>query len=439
MEITIEKMIYGGEGLARVAQAGETRSQTAFVPFVLPGERVEATATEQKPGLIRTRLERVIEASRERTEPGCPYFRACGGCQYQHADYAKQLEIKDAILRETLERTAKIRWAGDIHTHGSPPWNYRNRTRLKLCVAPFAMGYYKFQSHELLPVEQCPISSPLINRAIDWLWQLGRSGAVAPEITEVELFASAEDTELLVEVYEDARAPMAEEAMAEFAGELRAALPEIRGIAIFESGRNNSAERRRLGSAMEAKLGDSEMTYRTGGAKYRVSAGSFFQVNRFLTEKLIEIAVGGRKDNAALDLYAGVGLFAVQLARQFERVVAVESGAGAFEDLRKNLPRNAKARRGTAEQYLDEARGEFDFVVVDPPRAGLGKRVAQQLAKLGAPQLAYVSCDPATLARDLQVLTAGGYEIEEIDMVDLFPQTFHLETVVKMKRPGRRE
>src|ERR1051326_1516579 len=437
MEVTIEKMIYGGEGLARVAQAGETRAQTVFVPFVLPGERVEATATEQKPGLIHTRLERVIEASRERTEPGCLYFGACGGCQYQQAEYAKQLEIKEAILRETLERTAKIKWAHEMHTHGSPPWNYRNRTRLKLRAAPFAMGYYKFGSHELLPVEQCPISSPLINRAIDSLWQLGRSGTVAAEITEVELFASAEDAELRVELYEDARAPMAEDAAAAFSGQLRAALPEICGIAIFASGRQGSAERRRLGTAMEAKLGESEITYRTSGTKYRVSAGSFFQVNRFLTEKLIEIVVAGREGKTALDLYAGVGLFAVQLAQQFERVVAVESSASAFEDLRKNLPRNAKARRGTAEQYLDEAGGEFDFVVVDPPRAGLGKRVAQQLGKLGTPQLTYVSCDPATLARDLQVLAAGGYEIEEIAMVDLFPQTFHLETVVKMKRSLR--
>lgn len=430
MEITIEKMIYGGEGLARVAQPGESRSQTIFVPFVLPGERVEATAVEQKPGLIRARLEHILERSPSRIEPGCQYFGACGGCQYQHADYAKQLEIKETILRETLERTAKIKWTGEIHAHGSPPWNYRNRTRLKVQQAPFAVGYYKFASHELLAVEQCPISSPLINRALDVFWRLGRSGAVPGEIKEVELFATAEDAELLVELHEDARALMAESSVAPFAEQLRAALPEMRGIAVFESRGQDNLERRRFSKAIETALGAAELIYKSGGVEYRASAGSFFQVNRFLTEKLIEIATAGRKGKAALDLYAGVGLFAVQMARQFERVTAVESSESAFRDLRENLPRNGKARQTTAERYLDEARGEFDFVIVDPPRAGLGKRVAQKLAKRGAPALTYVSCDPATLARDLQVLMAGGHAIQSLHLIDLFPQTYHLETVV---------
>lgn len=434
MEVTIEKMIYGGEGLARVAQPGETRAQTVFVPFVLPGERVEATAAEQKPGLIRARLEHVLEESRDRTKPGCPYFGACGGCQYQHAEYAKQLEMKSAILRETLERTAKIKWTNEIHAHGSLPWNYRNRTRLKVLHSPFAIGYYKFGSHELLPIEQCPISSTLINRAIEAFWRLGRDAVAPNEIEEVELFANAEDAELLVEVYEKARAPISGDEVAKFAERLRGMLPEIRGLTVFDAPWQGTADRRRFENAIEARLGDEALTYKTGGAEYRVSAGSFFQVNRFLIEKLIEIAVAGCDGKAALDLYAGVGLFAVQLARNFERVVAVESGASAFEDLRKNLPRNATAKPATAERFLEEARGEFDFVIADPPRAGLGKRVAQRLAQLRALRLTYVSCDPATLARDLQILTAGGYEIEELHMVDLFPQTFHLETVVRMRR-----
>src|SRR5205085_1896854 len=136
-----------------------------------------------------------------RIEPGCPYFQHCGGCHYQHANYAHQLEIKAAILRETLKRTAKVELSAEIQVHSSPEWNYRNRSRLKIQTAPFALGYYKFRSHELLPVEQCPISSPLINQALAAMWQLGRINRVPIGIREIEFFAGSDDRQLLAEIY----------------------------------------------------------------------------------------------------------------------------------------------------------------------------------------------------------------------------------------------
>jgi 23S rRNA (uracil1939-C5)-methyltransferase len=437
VELQIEKMIYGGDGLARLRQPDESRAQTVFLPFVLARERVEATAIEEKPGLWRGELQKVLTASAHRVEPHCPYFGACGGCHYQHADYGHQLEIKEAILREALERIGKLRWQNEIQAHGSPEWNYRNRTRMKLRARPFALGYYRFKSRELLAVEVCPISSPLINRAVAMLWELGRQQQVPAGIVEIEFFANAEDSVLLIELREDTRQPADQAAIATFAEQFRTALPEIAGIAIFSGRENAPPKLRRLSKELQQKLGKSELCYRTVRGEYRVGAGAFFQINRFMTDRLLEI-VTGRSGKRALDLYAGTGLFAAELARKFHSVVAVESDDIAFGDLRHNLPANARAQHATAEQYVDGLKtgknSNFDLIVVDPPRAGLGKRLAQKLANLAARELTYVSCDPATLARDLAVLIANGYQLRELHLVDLFPQTYHLETVAHLAR-----
>src|SRR5579859_2541622 len=202
IELTIEKMVYGGDGLARHVDEQhpqEGRGKTVLLPFVLEGERVAASITKQKSGFMRALPEKVLSPSPDRIEPHCPYLTRCGGCHYQHSDYEHQLAIKSAILRETLLRTARIEWQGEITVHPSPPWNYRNRARVKVQAEPFAIGYYRFGSHTLLPVEQCPISSPLINRALTAVWQLGHKGKLA-SVAEVEFFANAEDSALLLEV-----------------------------------------------------------------------------------------------------------------------------------------------------------------------------------------------------------------------------------------------
>src|SRR3954466_3129544 len=201
MKLTIEKMIYGGDGLAHLPPDDSGRGKTAFVPFVLPGEEVEASAIEEKPSFLRAKADQILKPSSKRTEAPCPYFQRCGGCHYQHTSYENQLEIKSQILRETLQRTAKIEWKRDIQVLPSPPWNYRNRTRMKVQHDPFALGYYRFNSHELLPVEECPISSPLINKAIAAVWKLGRAEAFGDSIAEVEFFANAADDRLLLEIY----------------------------------------------------------------------------------------------------------------------------------------------------------------------------------------------------------------------------------------------
>jgi 23S rRNA (uracil1939-C5)-methyltransferase len=447
LRLDIEKLVYGGEGLARLPADEHGSGKAAFVPFVLPGETVEAVLREEKPGFARAQLEGILLPSARRIVPRCPYSQRCGGCHYQHTDYEHQLEIKAGILKENLRRIAKLELETELHIHPSPPWNYRNRSRFKVRAVPeFAIGYYRFNSHELLPVEECPISSPLINRALATMWQLGRTGKVPAGIQEVEFFANGDDTQLLSEVY---CSPETADAAEAFAAELKSSLTELSGIALFAA---RSAKAEGQGEPRQISgTGIAHLIYTTKHSSYRVSAGAFFQVNRYLTDELVDIVVPGRRGGrdahrtaggdggatgTALDLYAGVGLFSSVLNREFERVIAVESSHTSHADLLYNSPANVKAVRATTEQYLENAADKLrtQLVVVDPPRSGLGERVIKGLVKLKAPRLTYVSCDPATLSRDLARLLQSGYRVEEAHLVDLFPQTYHLESVFQLVR-----
>ncbi len=445
---TIEKQIYGGDGLARLPSDASThdphgRGKAVFVPFVLSGEKIEATITEQKPGFARARVNTIVEASPQRITPDCAYFTRCGGCHYQHASYERQLEIKKEILRETLRRTAKLELATEIEIHPSPPWNYRNRSRLQVQIAPeFRAGYFKHASHDLLAVERCPISSQLINRGIAALWQSGRDGKVPAGVREVEFFANANDSHLLVEMQCSPEARRA--SIRAWAEEFSACMPEIAGLVAC---REAHPAKYFQPAEKLVTVGEGWLTYRTNAGSYRVSAGAFFQTNRHLTDELVKIVAHGQSGELALDLYAGVGLFSTALGG-FSHVISVESSQTSSADLAYNRSSNGVAVQATTEQYLAgaeksgrSAKGRSvrvgtqpDFVVVDPPRSGLGDRVARLLAKLGAARVAYVSCDPATLARDLVTLVASGYRVEQVHLVDLFPQTFHLESVVQLAK-----
>jgi 23S rRNA (uracil1939-C5)-methyltransferase len=449
--LNIEKLIYGGDGLARLPAAAPEngspgnkdrgRGKAVFIPFVLAGERIEAALTEEKPGFARAQASKIIEPSPHRTQPPCPHFGRCGGCNYQHSTYEHQLEIKKEILRENLRRIAKLELQCEIEVHPSPPWNYRNRSRLQVQTRPeFAAGYFKFSSHELLPVEECPISSPLVNRGIAALWQAGRSGTVVEGVREVEFFANADDTQMLLEILCAPEARRA--AVRAWAEELCASMPQIAGVVAFREPQKGVQE-------PLVAVGASELTYQTKTAAYRVSAGAFFQTNHFLTDELIDLVTTSRSGELALDLYAGVGLFSTALACNFRHIISVESSQTAASDLQYNLPVNGKAVRATTEHYLtghgDKGRAgtgalpqqslhKPDLVVLDPPRSGLGDPVTRALASTGAPRLTYVSCDPATLARDLVSLQAAGYRVEQVHLVDLFPQTYHLESVLQLVR-----
>jgi 23S rRNA (uracil1939-C5)-methyltransferase len=435
LHLTIEKLVYGGDGLARLPADEHGSGKAVFVPFVLPGEQVEGALVEEKPGFVRVRADRILQASTQRVEPHCPYFQRCGGCHYQHTSYEHQLAIKAGILKENLRRIAKLELERELIIHPSPPWNYRNRSRLKVQSAPeFALGYFRFNSHALLPVEECPISSPLINRAIAAFWEWGRAGQVANELQEVEFFANAEDSQLLLGAH---CAPgLSETAAKQLAERIQAAVPQVAGVVVFQSLAANPSKQRGSEPEKIAVAGAGELNYRTGHASYRVSADAFFQVNRHLVGELVELVAETDVAGVALDLYAGAGLFSSALSRRFAQVIAVEASQISHADLVHNSPANVKAVRATSEQYLRSAAGKLqaDLVVVDPPRSGLGADVTRGLVESGVPRITYVSCDPATLARDLGRLLGAGYRVEQAHLVDLFPQTYHLESVFHLVR-----
>jgi 23S rRNA (uracil1939-C5)-methyltransferase len=440
--LTIEKLIYGGDGLARLPaddlpDNNQRRGKAVFIPFVLEGEEVEAHLIEQKRGFARGLVDTLAVPSVHRVEPPCPYFARCGGCHYQHSNYDHQLEIKAAILKENLRRIAKLELETELNIHRSPEWSYRNRTRLTLqTTSEFALCYHKFNSHQLLPIEQCPISSPLINRAIVVLWDIGRNGIIPGEIQEIEMFANASDTELLIEAHckEDVNIdPAAAQRLHE---RLQFQIPEVAGVVIFKDHASSGSSDRAIDREQIQLAGRSDLVYKTSQSSYRVSAGSFFQVNRYLIDELVSIVTAGRSGGTALDLYAGVGLFSSVLYREFQRVIAVESSQTSYADLLYNSPPNVKAVQATTEHYLKKVGGKLhpDLVVLDPPRGGLSESVTKLLASLRSPRITYVSCDPATVARDLRGLLDSGYRVEQAHLVDLFPQTFHIESVFHLVR-----
>ena len=423
MNLKIEKMVYGGDGLARIPGG-----KAVFVPFVLPGEEISATIAKEKSSFARASADQVLQPSERRIKPQCPYFGTCGGCHYQHAGYKTQLDLKGGILRETLLRNAKLEWKGDIIAHSAEPWYYRNRTRLKVRGgSDFALGYHRFASHDLLPVRECPISSPMVNRVIQQLWEIGQAGGVPGGVSEIELFVDHSDTRLVLELIHAAGA----KGIREFAGELQNRIPNVQGVGIFEQGHGGSS----LVAELKDTVGNPSLLYQVGEKSFRVSAGSFFQTNRFLVNQLVKTVVGEFFGNIALDLYSGVGLFANHLAKRFTQVFAVESAAASAADLQKNALKNVVPVKTEVEQFLPRCLNMHpDVVVVDPPRAGLGPKVTQLLAALRVKRISYVSCDPATLARDVRLLLETGYHVEEVHLVDLFPQTFHIETVIRLAR-----
>jgi 23S rRNA (uracil1939-C5)-methyltransferase len=429
LQLTIEKLVYGGDGLARLPADEQGRGKAVFLPFVLEGETVEASLLEEKRGFARARAENIVQASPSRIAAKCPYFGECGGCHYQHTGYAHQLEIKAAILKENLRRIAKIELDTDLIVHPSPEWKYRNRARLQVrCEPEFAIGYYKLNSHQVLPIEECPISSPLINRAIAAIWHMGRAGKMGPGIQEVEFFANADDCELLLQLH---ASDIRRQAAIQVAEEIRSGLPELSGISIMRTIPGRGSEQEQI-----VAMGAGNLVYKTQPAGYRVSYGAFFQVNRHMVDELVGTVTEGHSGDVALDLYAGVGLFSTVLARSFAQVIAVESSPTAGTDLVHNSPSNVRAVPKTAEQFLEGAAEKLrpNLVVVDPPRHGLGETVVRRLAGLGAGRMVYVSCDPATLSRDLAGLLGAGYRVQQAHVVDLFPQTYHVESVFHLVR-----
>jgi len=440
MKLRIESAIYGGAGLGRSPEG-----EAVFVPFTLPGEVVEAKSPDGDHTAREMDLVQVLEPAAERVAARCIHFGDCGGCQYQHAAYGAQRVIKLAILLETMER-AGLRDLPEIALHTREPWEYRNRIRLRVMMVDGALrvGYSRRGSNDFLPIVMCPIAAPVLWRAAEAMVRLVTTDAAVrtwmETVAEMELFCSGDEIRIQIAFFLSDTGVPRERSMRrrggatfeEFCERVKTVAPEIVGAGTFI--------RRGARAVAGATWGTDGLLYEAAGAKYWVSRGGFFQVNRFLVDELVELVTIGKAGGLAWDLYAGVGLFSRRLAERFREIVAVEAGEPAAGDLQAMLAKvgaRHRAVKATTAEFLRAAvlqRERPELIVMDPPRAGLGAEVTALLARVTAAEMVYVSCDPVTLGRDLRAMVDSGYRIETMHLVDLFPQTFHLETVTVLRR-----
>ena len=427
--LSIDKLVYGGDGLAHAD------GNTVFVPYVLPGEEVRANAKSRKKKLIWAELLEVTSPAKERGKAKCAHFQKCGGCHYQHIPATEQLRLKKVILRETLSRLGGVTWDGAIVEHAAEPYGYRNRAQWAVRSGmPRALGYFLPESSVIVPIDECPVLSPRLAQTFARLQEMARSGSLPPGIQEIEAFADSADEKIALNVaFEKFPQPAAELASA-----FQGSLPLIESLLLLDQKKNRFE-----------LTGPGFLAHEAGGYKYRVGHLSFFQVNRFLIEDLLRTVTANAHGALALDLYSGVGFFTLPLAKKFQKVVSVDANLAATRDLYANAEIagvTIVSHNEHAEEFLKKTEEKPDFVVLDPPRAGLGAEAAEKLAELGAKEIVYLSCDPSTLARDLAVLTGSSrkpkeitgpsirYEITEMHLFDLFPQTFHIETLVRLRR-----
>lgn len=418
----VERGLYGG--------AFSIDHSNIVVPFVLPQELIEVADGE---------TQRIVEASPQRVVPKCRHFGICGGCQYQMANDPQQLDIKLSILRDELSN-AEVTPPAEIAAHSAEPYGYRNRIRLRIqrVGGELRVGYNIRSTTEFLPITMCPIAAPMLWSTAQALLASSADRDAAfwlDAASEVELFCNDDMTRVQVTMLCAPRTKAPQGSLARTFNALRQLAPQVNGLHAMASDPRTGPTGRTLDS-----VGTPGLNYKVGDETYWISRGGFFQVNRFLIGKLVTLVTDGHVGEIAWDLFAGVGLFSRVLAKSFTQVTAVEANPTAAADLRTALSKLGPSHRALEQTTLDFLRAAViqrerpELIVLDPPRAGAGLEACALLGRIAAPHIVYVSCDPTTLARDLRALQAKGYGINEVQLVDLFPQTFHIETVVTLIR-----
>ncbi|MEK6604475.1 MAG: 23S rRNA (uracil(1939)-C(5))-methyltransferase RlmD [Nitrospirota bacterium] len=428
--IQIEKLVHGGRGLAH------QEALALFVEGVLPGEQVRVQPGRVKKGYGEARLLEVVQPSPDRVAAPCPVYGRCGGCQLQHASATAQLAIKRDILAETLARLGGLAGIHVPPVTASPEiYGYRSRARLAVAVpsrgAP-SLAYFEEGSHRPVPIAACPLLAPRLNEAVAYLNQmLAGSRAAASQLQEIRLGLSVTTGEVVFQyVAEQCQRPQADAWFAR----VRAGFAGVKGQVMI-AGRG--AQQRRWTE------GETTLTEQVGPLRLRCSDRSFVQANWKLNETLGKTvtawALEARTDAPlrVLELYAGIGNFGLAIAREGALVTFVEGNASALADARYNARVNhigrCRFRSESAEAFLPGvAPGEYDLVLMDPPRTGLSKEALAGLVHLKAGRILYLSCDPPTLARDLRAMQEAGYRVTRLQGYDMFPQTMHIETLVEL-------
>jgi len=384
IQVEVERILPGGMGLAHA------EGKTVFVSLAAPGDRVRVRVDREQGNVLFASIEEIITPSPVRMEPPCPYFGRCGGCDFQQLTYEAQLAAKAEMIRDCLHRIARLDNVPDIVVTPSPnEWRYRMRAMWQIDQEQRTVGYYERGSRRVCDVADCAVLRPELQakleevRGTEW-------NQFPPALQHLDVVAGED------------------------------------GVSF---------------APPFAKFQTNELSLTVAGEVYRYNAEAFFQINPSLLGPLIEFALGDTSGARSLDLYSGVGLFTLPLSRRFKNVLAVESNPAAARFARRNLQRaglsNAQVTTATVTGWFRTAsRGPVDFILLDPPRAGAESAVIKGILDLHPRQISYVGCDPATLARDLKKLIAGGYAIKSIIGFDLFPQTHHVETVVRFTDPS---
>jgi 23S rRNA (uracil1939-C5)-methyltransferase len=408
-EVQLEKLTYGGNAMGRLPDG-----RAVFVPFGLPGELVRVRLVEEKKNFARAELLEVLEPSPERVAPRCKHFGECGGCHYQHMPYEAQIQAKTEILRDQLKRIGKIE-----NPPVQPmmacldPWYYRNHVQFHL-IGDGRLGYVgvgfgdglRPSPSKIIPITECHLPEPALNA----LWLKLEFESAAP-FERVSLRQGMEDDLMLILESEQTEPPEME---------LEA------GISVVHLTEQD----------VLVMAGEDHILMKVLGRVFRVSAGSFFQVNTVMAEKMVEYLLGkiSLPAQTILDVYCGVGLFSAFLAPKCARLIGIESSPSACEDFAVNLDEfdHVELYEGAAEEVIPALVGRIgnpSYVLLDPPRAGVDRRALDGVLQLAPHGIAYVSCDPSTLARDAARLIAGGYRLVDVTPFDMFPQTYHIESI----------
>lgn len=384
LDVTIEKMVPNGFGL------GHVDGLTVMVPLVAPGDTVRVLTGKRNGNLVFAQIEKILKPSPLRIEPGCKYFGKCGGCNFQQLSYEEQLKAKSAIVEDCLHRIAKIENPAPVEVVASPePWRYRSRANWHADTKEKKLGYFYRNTNKVCDIDECPILLEPLQTELTRLKSELHWGEIWNNIAHIDASASSGEISLRSDEF-----------------------PEV----------------------------PRDITFHSNGFDFTYSANVFFQGNPYVTPLLVDAAVKDVSGEFALDLYCGVGLFTLPLAKNFTRVIGVEENSNSIEYAKKNAVKNgldnAEFYSADVGRWLNEnletLRG-LDTLLLDPPRVGVEKDVIKAIIELAPRDIIYVSCDPATLARDLRALFER-YDLLDVHAFDMFPQTHHVETIAKLKR-----
>jgi 23S rRNA (uracil1939-C5)-methyltransferase len=410
MEVTIERILPGGLGLAHAD------GRTVMVALAAPGDRVRVSIDRVKGNVAFALIQEIITPSPQRVEPPCQYFGRCGGCDFQQLNYQAQLEAKVEIIKDCLHRIGRIENVPDFQiTPAANPWHYRTRAQWQYDSIRQRLGYFESGSRNVCDVAECAVLAPELQQTLSGLRERMLDGSLPDDARDFRAVAGDEGVSLA---------------------------PNLGGNPTVREGADPKLNREQV----------RDITRTIHGETYHFNAASFFQSNDDLLPQLIDCALAEVQGETALELYSGVGLFTLPLARRLKHVVGVESDSAAVNFAHENLASagltNAEIVKSDVGVWLEEVRhgelsrlseesaaalqGQVDFLVLDPPRTGAESRVIEGVLGLKPKRISYVSCDPPTLARDLRKLIAGGYTLDSIAAFDMFPQTHHVETVTHL-------